>query len=154
MIGRRTLAVAVTAAAALGGSAAAMGTANAATPASMHKSMHCDTRQHWTLSGRNTVEAVYQGSTFSYPAKFFQSRTFLGGKLTDPYYPTTGPIAGQVKGNCVTFAFRYPKGSVQGTRTYDGTISRHGRVSGTWSQTGSQGGGGTWTLALPAHLSR
>jgi hypothetical protein len=82
---------------------------------------------------------------------FKQSGGCLTGTLTDPYFPTTGPISGTVVKNNVTFSFQYPSGSVQGTRTYTGTINRHGDLSGTWSQTGSQGGGGTFTLAKHVH---
>lgn len=108
-------------------------------------------REQWNLNGRNHVEAVYLGSTFAYSVTFMQFGSCLGGTLTDPYYPTTGPISGTVFGNHITFSFRYPKGSIQGLRTYTGTINRRGAVSGTWSETGREHGSGTFTLAKNAH---
>jgi hypothetical protein len=130
------------------------GVASAATtsPTTQSTSSHgfsCNpyARQQWNLNGRNYVKAVYLGSTYTYSVKFRQSGGCLTGTLTDPYYPTTGPIYGTVFKNHVTFRFLYPAGSVQGLRTYTGTINRRGNLSGTWSQTGSQGGGGTFTLA-------
>ena len=114
---------------------------------------HCNpfARQQWNLNGNNKVEAVYLGTTYTYSVTFKQFGGCLTGTLTDSYFPTTGPISGTVVKNNVTFSFQYPSGSVQGTRTYTGTINRHGDLSGTWSQTGSQGGGGTFTLAKHVH---
>jgi hypothetical protein len=106
--------------------------------------------ERWDLNGRNHVEAVYQGSTFTYSVTFRQYGGCLTGTLTDPYYPTRGPIHGTVYRNHVTFTFTYPAGSVQGTRTFVGTINRWGSVSGTWSETGSENGSGTFTLAKHA----
>jgi hypothetical protein len=64
--------------------------------------------------------------------------------------PQSGPISGKVRGNTVTFSFTYPT-NVQGTRTYTGTISRWGVVSGNWSQTGTQvPSTGTWSLGTKA----
>jgi hypothetical protein len=108
-------------------------------------------REQWNLNGRNRVEAVYLGSTFTYSVTFRQFGSCLTGTLTDPYFPTTGPVFGTVFRNDVTFSFRYPSGSIQGTRTYSGTINRRGAVSGTWSETGSEQGSGTFTLARNAH---
>jgi hypothetical protein len=151
---RTTVGLAVGAALVVGGagvaSAASVSPA-AHTTSSSRPSCNRFAREQWNLKGRNQVEAVYQGSTFTYSVTFRQSGSCLTGTLTDPYFPTTGPISGTVSGNHVTFSFRYPSGSVQGTRTYSGTINRRGAVSGTWSQTGSQGGGGTFTLAKNAH---
>ena len=77
------------------------------------------------------------------------------GTLTDPYLPATGPqsgpISGTIRGNTVTFSFTYPT-NVQGKRTYTGTISRQGAVSGSWSQTGTQvPNNGTWSLGTKAN---
>lgn len=108
-------------------------------------------RLPWTLRGSNRVEAVYQHRTFTYTVTFRQVGSCLSGTLTDPYYPTTGPLSGTVTANHVTFTFRYPRGSVQGTRTYSGTINRRGAVSGRWSETGREHGSGTFTLAVNAH---
>lgn len=113
---------------------------------------HCNpwAQERWNLNGRNHVEAVYLGSTFTYSVTFRQYGGCLRGTLTDPYYPTTGPIFGTVYRNHVTFRFRYPAGSVQGLRTFVGTINRWGRVFGRWSETGSENGSGTFTLARHA----
>jgi hypothetical protein len=142
------------------------GAANAATATPTTQSNHhpgpaCNpfAREQWNLNGSNHVEAVYLGSTFTYSVTFRQFGSCLTGTLTDPYFPTTGPIFGTVFGNHVIFSFRYPSGSIQGTRTYIGTIHRLGRfgrfgrsgaVSGTWSETGSENGSGTFTLAKNA----
>lgn len=113
-------------------------------------------REHWNLNGRNKVEAVYQGTTYTYKVTIKQFGSCLTGTLTDTYYqPTaaTGPVFGTINRNHVTFSFTYPSGSVQGIRTYTGTINRWGAVSGNWTQTGSQGGGGTFTLARHANFA-
>ena len=109
-------------------------------------------RERWNLNGNNKVNAVYLGTTYTYSVTFKQAGSCLGGTLTDTYYAgtATGPIWGTVNKNSVTFSFAYPSGSVQGTRTFTGTINRWGAVSGTWSETGSEQGSGTWTLAKHA----
>jgi hypothetical protein len=100
--------------------------------------------------------------------------------MTDSYYPTTGPIYGTINGNHVTFSFTYPAGSIQGTRTFTGTIQPrwyrqwyqhwvwnghrwvhrwtfrwqiHGYVSGHWTETGSEGASSTWYLANYARFT-
>jgi hypothetical protein len=104
----------------------------------------------WNFNGDNTVVATLHGSTmiFNYPVHFRQRGSCLRGTLTDPFFPTSGPIFGIVVRNFVRFSFRYPPGSVQGTRTFVGhVINRDGDVAGTWSETGSENGTGTWSLA-------
>jgi len=110
-------------------------------------------REQWNLNGDNTVVVTLKGSsmTFSYPVHFVQRGGCLSGTLTDPFFPTSGPIHGTVFGRHVRFSFTYPNGSVQGKRTFTGKIDRHGDVSGTWSETGSENGTGTWSLAKDAH---
>jgi len=122
-------------------------------PFFQHQNQFFFQRQQWNLSGDNTVVATLNGSsmTFSYPVDFTQRGGCLGGTLTDPFFPTSGPIHGTVFGNHVTFSFRYPNGSTQGKRTFTGTIDRHGDVFGTWSETGSENGTGTWHLTRDAH---
>jgi hypothetical protein len=110
-------------------------------------------REHWNLNGRNHVEAVYLGTTYTYSVTFKQFGSCLLGTLTDPYFPTTGPVFGTINRNHVTFTFRYPHNSVQGTRTFTGTINRWGFVSGKWSETGSENGTGTFTLAKHANFA-
>lgn len=146
--------LAVTAGLVVGGAGmASAATASPTVHSNHHPGPRCNpfARERWNLNGKNNqVKAVYLGNTYTYSATFKQYGSCLSGSLTDSYYPTTGPISGTVNKNNVTFTFVYPSGSVQGTRTYTGTINRWGFVSGTWSQTGSQGGGGTFTLAKNA----
>jgi hypothetical protein len=132
------------------------GVASAATTSPTAQSTHhgpaCNpwARERWNLNGKNQVQAVYLGKTYTYSVTFRQFGSCLSGTLTDSYYPVTGPISGTVNRNHVTFSFTYPSGSIQGTRTYTGTINRWGAVSGTWSETGSENGSGTFTLAKHA----
>lgn len=138
------------------------GAANAAatTPAAhktastRHFPYYCNPWQleRWDLNGDNTVNAVYQGHTFTYTVHFRQDGSCLGGQLTDTYWPgtLTGPIYGTVSRNHVTFSFTYPSTGHQGTRTFTGTINRYGAVAGTWSETGSENGSGTWALGTNA----
>ncbi|MGH3203274.1 MAG: hypothetical protein ACRDOA_16860 [Streptosporangiaceae bacterium] len=128
-------------------------------------------REQWNLNGSNTVNAVFEGSTFSYSVTFRQFGSCLRGTLTDSGVPVTGPIHGTIQGNHVTFSFTYPAGSIQGTRTFDGFIRpqwfrqwfwqghrwhfrwmfRVGSVSGKWWETGSEHGSGTFSLSKDAH---
>jgi len=105
----------------------------------------------WDVSGDNSVDVTYDGTDFVYSVTFVQSGDHLSGTLDDSYYPTSGPVSGTISGDDITFTFAYPAGSVQGTRTYTGTISSAGAVSGTWTQTGSESpDNGTWSLANDA----
>ena len=97
--------------------------------------------EHWNLNGRNKVEAVYLGNTYTYKVTFKQFGSCLAGTLTDSYFPTTGPVFGTINRNHVTFSFTYPSGSVQGTRTFTGTINPSGTASGTGRGTGGISGG-------------
>jgi len=118
-----------------------------------HGQRHCDRWQleRWDVNGTNTVNVVYSGGTATYGVSFQQNGECLGGTLTDnniPNGPKTGPITGTVNGNNITFSFKYTyTGATQGTRTFTGTISRFGSVSGTWNETGTEGLTGTWSLA-------
>jgi hypothetical protein len=137
-----------------GAGVASATTTSPAAPATSSWHPFCNpfAREQWNLNGANHVLAVYNGSTFTYSATFKQFGGCLTGTLTDGYYPTTGPVFGAINNSKITFVFRYPSGSVQGTRTYTGTISPNGSVSGTWSETGSQQGSGTFTLAKNASV--
>jgi hypothetical protein len=146
--------LAVSAALVVGGA----GVASAATAPAAHAGgswvHHCNPwqREQWNLNGPNHVEAVYQGKTYTYSVTFRQFGSCLSGTLTDGYYPTTGPIYGTIYGNHVVFSFRYPPGSIQGVRTYDGYINWWwGWVHGKWSETGSENASGTFTLAKHAN---
>jgi len=92
----------------------------------------------WDVSGDNSVDVTYDGTGYVYSVTFVESGSTLSGTLDDSYCPTSGPVSGTVSGDDLTFTFAYPAGSVQGTRTYTGTISSAGAVSGTWTQTGSE----------------
>jgi hypothetical protein len=107
--------------------------------------------EQWNLGGYNTVDATYHGSNFYYSVHFTEHGSCLSGTLTDSGYPTSGPISGTVSGNHVTFTFRYPYGSIQGTRTFVGTIDRYGNVYGYWYESGSEHGHGTWSLSNRVH---
>jgi len=109
-------------------------------------------REQWNLntySGTNGVKVPWNGGTLTYTVTFKQTGSCLSGTLTDPYYAgtATGPIWGTVYGSNVTFSFKYPTGSIQGTRTFTGTIYRGYVVSGKWTETGSEGASGSWSLA-------
>ncbi len=116
----------------------------------------CDPRQleRWDLNGNhgiNTVVLTYNGGTFTYGVNIRQDGSCIRGTLTDlgiPNGPTTGPIFGTINGSQVTFSFRYTyTGEIQGLRTFSGAIGRSGAVNGTWSETGSENGHGTFALA-------
>jgi len=139
------------------GAVAMSGTgAPAATPVSLtaQKSVIAEVpavSQEWNLNGANSVDVGYDGMSFVYSITFVQNGSSLTGTLDDSYYPTSGPISGTIDGDSVTFTFDYPSGSIQGTRTYTGTISQSGAVAGTWTQTGDESpDNGTWTLASNA----
>jgi hypothetical protein len=103
--------------------------------------------EEWNLNGSNTVDLTYQNKPFTYAVTIKQKGGCLTGTLTDSGFPTTGPIKGTVNGDNITFSFTYPTPSVQGKRTFTGTINHHGAVSGTWSESGTEQGTGSWTLA-------
>lgn len=149
-----------------GAASAATTSPSASTASSWQHGCNPFQREQWNLNGSNTVDAVYLGNNYSYSVTFKQFGSCLSGTLTDSLVPITGPIYGTVNGNHVTFSFKYPSGSIQGTRTFNGYIkakfyrvwywkhgwhfywaSRSGSVSGTWSETGSENGSGTFTLA-------
>jgi hypothetical protein len=137
-------------------------------------------REQWSLNGSNTVENNQFSPPYTYSITFQQHGSCLSGTMTDSYYPTTGPIYGTINGNHVTFSFAYPAGSIQGTRTFTGTIQPrwyrqwyqhwvwnghrwvhrwtfrwqiHGYVSGHWTETGSEGASSTWYLANYARFT-
>jgi hypothetical protein len=101
----------------------------------------------WNLSGSNTLAVKFEVNTYDYPVYFNQQGTCLTGWLKDPGASFTGRIHGTVYGNFITFSVTYPSGSKQGTRTWNGTISGSGHVSGSWSETGHEVGSGSWWLS-------
>lgn len=107
-------------------------------------------REQWNVNGTNSVKVPWNGGTLTYTVTFKQVGNCLTGTLTDPYYGssgTTGPIFGTVNGSNISFSFTYPSGSIQGTRTFTGTINWWGYViNGNWSETGSEKASGNWSL--------
>lgn len=112
------------------------------------------------LRGRNILELQFNGSTFKYRVRFFEypiapETWAVYGTLHDGYepFPIYLPVHGVQFDNVVVFQVNYPtsgpdKGD-QGTRQFIGTIDNSGNVSGTWSETGTEGGSGTWDLLFP-----
>jgi hypothetical protein len=130
---------------------AAQRTVTAVSVAASQSDCNSSQAERWNLNGANNVDVAYDGLGYVYSVTFTQNGSCLTGTLDDPYYPTSGPISGTINGDSITFTFDYPPGSIQGTRTYTGTISQSGTVSGTWTQTGDESpDNGTWTLAAPA----
>jgi hypothetical protein len=107
--------------------------------------------ERWDFRGSNTVDLTFGTTPYTYAVHFDQRGSCLSGWLTDtniPNGPQTGPIHGYVFRNYVRFSFTYTyTGETQGTRTYTGTISRWGGVSGSWSDGGTDHSTGTWSLA-------
>ncbi len=158
----------VSAAGLLGGGAVALAatSASAATmpAATMSAVKPLPAAQQWQLNGRNEVVLTFNGNTYTYHVQFRTQIVrehggkveLLTGTLRDTYEPSaiSLPITGVINGNHVTFSVSYPRYGVdagnQGVRTFSGTIRNFGHVSGNWSETGSEGGSGTWYLTAPA----
>jgi hypothetical protein len=107
-------------------------------------------QEQWNLNGPNTIENNQFSPAYTYTVTFRQHGSCLSGTMTDSYYPTTGSVYGTISGNHVRFSFTYPSGSVQGTRTFTGTINWRGEVSGSWTETGTEAASSTWSLAQHA----
>jgi hypothetical protein len=119
---------------------------------------HCNWWQleRWNVNGYNTVELKFGTGNFTYAVHFKQNGSCLGGTLTDTGLPSGSQvrtISGTVNGSYITFSVPYPgaPGGIWGVRTFSGNINKHGDVRGTWSETGTEHGSGTWTLAYNAH---
>lgn len=116
------------------------------------------------LQGFNILQLRFLGQPFRYNV-FFRSFQvgrnvwIIRGTLRDNFepIPLTLRIQGFQVGRHVEFSVVYPSvgpdAGTQGTRTFDGTIVRgffgSNRVSGNWSETGTEGGFGSWSLLLP-----
>jgi hypothetical protein len=157
---RSILATGAIALAMVGGGVAAAGAASASTSSPATLSSYtppghfCNPWQlgRWTVKGRNTVNLTFQNSPFAYKVTFQQVGSCLRGWLTDGYYqpkPVTLAIYGTVYRNHITFSVKYPD-TYRAVRTFTGTIGKWGAVSGTWSETGTEAGTGTWQLARNA----
>jgi hypothetical protein len=107
--------------------------------------------EQWNLNGSNVVTLTFNGGSYSYNVVLTQKGSCLTGTLTDTHAsPTLSlPITGTVSGSDVVFSVTYPTG-VQKTRTFTGKVSRHGAVSGTWAETGTENGSGPWSLTTKA----
>jgi hypothetical protein len=107
--------------------------------------------EEWNLNGSNVVTLTFNGGSYSYNVTLTQKGSCLTGTLTDTHAsPTLSlPITGTVSGSDVVFSVTYPT-NVQKTRTFTGKVSRHGAVSGTWAETGTENGTGPWSLTTKA----
>ena len=151
---RTTVGLAVGAALVVGGAgvaSAAPVSPAAHTTSSAGSSCNRFAREQWNLNGSNHVEAVYQGSTYTYSVTFRQSGSPPTGILTDPYFPTTGRYPGRFPGiaSCSASGIRAIPSREQGPMPEPSTGGE--QSSGPGPKTGSQGGGGTFTLARNAH---
>lgn len=109
----------------------------------------------WRLNPAELTVNVTYGSSWLYTATFARNGTVLTGSLTDSYAPITGPIVnGSINGDHVVFSFDYGSGSLQGMRTYDGTIQTDGDLVGKWSQTGSQSTGQLFDFVIANFYSQ
>lgn len=116
----------------------------------------------WRLTGHNELTLTFQGNDYSYRLSrvatypVFPGVEIVRGILTDTYEPVriNLPISGVIFGNDVILTVNYPTtgpdAGDQGSRSFFGTIDPSGNVSGTWSETGTEGGSGTWSLSIPA----
>jgi hypothetical protein len=167
--------VAIAAAAVVGGTGVASAATTTPAVQSTNHGFYCNpfAREQWNLNGPNNIKNNQFSPPFTYSVTFREYGSCLTGTMTDPYYPTTGPIYGVISGNYISFSFTYPAGSIQGTRTFTGYIQRQyyrqwyqhwvwngyrwvhrwtfrwqvrGFVSGHWSETGSEGASSTWYL--------
>jgi hypothetical protein len=149
---KRGIAAAAVAASALGvgaGLAATAGPASAATvstTAAVVKPAQAPALGTW-----NRMTVTLNGTTYTgYWLLLQQHRDgLLTGWLYDPNSDTEGvpgylAVHGSVSGDVAVFEVSYPTGDPQGVRAFVGTISG-GTVSGSWTETGSEGGTGTWS---------
>jgi len=105
--------------------------------------------ERWDFRGNNTVDLWFNSTEYTYAVHFDQRGGCLSGTLTDTGLPAGEQylhISGAVVRNQVTFSVNYPT-DFQGTRTFHGYVDQWGHVSGNWSETGSEAGSGTWSLA-------
>jgi len=152
---------------ALAGVVAASAASASAAPAAPATtvSAHYQYQRPWQLNGHNTVSLTYLGSTWTYKVQFSTYKVpiswqkqgeLLTGMLTDKGLAKgqqTLQVNGVIFGNYVVFSVVYPANSVgqQGVRTFSGTIDKHGNVTGSWTETGTEAGSGPFTLLAPAH---
>jgi hypothetical protein len=99
----------------------------------------------------NRMTVTLNGTTYTGYWLYLQSHRdgLLTGWVYDGNSDTEGvpgylPVRGSISGGVVVFEVGYPTGDPQGVRAFVGTISG-GTVSGNWTETGTEGGTGTWS---------
>ncbi len=97
------------------------------------------------VAGSYTMDVLYAGTHFTYHLTLTQTGNTLSGTLNDPYLPGSLAVSGTLVGNDVSFSVNYGPGSSQGVRTFSGVIGVSGALSGTWNETGTEGGSDTWS---------
>lgn len=97
------------------------------------------------VSGMYTIDVLYMGNHYQSDLTLTQTGNTIGGLFYSPYLPNALPVNGIVTGNNVMFSIDYGPGSIQGVRTFTGTINADGSLSGTWTETGSEAGSGSWS---------
>jgi hypothetical protein len=141
-----------------GGAATIAATAGTASASEVHHVMPVVHPTH--LNGRNELKLVLNGTTYTYNVRFTSfnlggGTSLIVGSLRDTYEPhaITLQVHGVQFGNDVVFSVVYPTtgpdAGNQGVRTFSGTIVL-GHVTGSWSETGTEAGAGTWSLEFPA----
>ncbi|HEX8923511.1 MAG TPA: hypothetical protein VF828_02155 [Patescibacteria group bacterium] len=111
---------------------------------------HTQSSCRWVINNNNTIEIQWNNTIFYYPVTFNQTGDNLSGSLQENYYNPNflGTLTGKIEGNNVTLSVDYPAGSIQGTRTFTGTISSTGSINGTWVETGNENAQGSWSTSL------
>lgn len=117
------------------------------------------------LSGRNVVQLKDGASTYTYLARFASAPAgpgteVISGWIRDAYepVPVNLPVHGvafQAGPGCdMVFSVAYPvtgpDAGNQGVRTFSGAVA-HRHLAGAWSETGTEDGAGTFTLAFPVN---
>lgn len=104
---------------------------------------------------------IDSGSPFNYQMRlhltpvgpWWTGVSVVSGTLCDTYEPVTLvlPVHGIVFGRNVVISVQYPSvgpdAGTQGVRTFSGVIGPFGHVIGSWTETGTEAGAGTFTLA-------
>lgn len=156
----RTLVASAAILASAGGVSAVAATAASAASAAPAVTMAAHVSQA-RLSGPNVLSLTFNGHTYNYNIRtatipVSRNLSLVAGSLRDSYepQPVNLPIQGVIFGNDVVLSVQYPTtgpdAGPQGVRTFSGTIGAHGHVSGTWNETGSENGSGTFSLLFPA----
>ena len=109
--------------------------------------------QTWDVTGPYEMDVLFLGGNYGYDLTLNQSGNVVTGDLYDPYLPGNLTIFdGTINGNAIVFKVDYGSGSVQGIRTFTGTIDTFGLLSGSWSESGTENGSDTWSTTSGAAL--